>query len=118
MSDERIVESEQQVTIVGTVSDQARVRGRRDIVERSVDVSKLKDRFNNFVESLRGILDVEVPALGNFELSEIQFSAEISANGEFKLLGTGVGLEASSGVTFTLRRTRESDGDSSSTRPN
>jgi hypothetical protein len=37
-------------------------------------------------------------------LSEIQFSAEMSAEGEFKLLGTGVGVAANAALTFVLKR--------------
>ena len=50
----------------------------------------------------------EVPDLqttsGAFQLSEIQFSAELSANGDFKLLGTGVGVSANTALTFVLSR--------------
>jgi hypothetical protein len=35
-------------------------------------------------------------------LEEVEFSAEVSADGEFKLLGTGIGVEAKGGVKFTL----------------
>ena len=42
--------------------------------------------------------------VGAFELSEIQFSAELSAEGEFKLLGTGIGVAAGSALTFVLSR--------------
>lgn len=46
---------------------------------------------------------VEQTRVGDFVLEEIAFSAEIGINGEFKLLGTGVGASATSCVTFTLR---------------
>ena len=53
------------------------------------------------------IVNVKVPTIGDFELDQVQFTAEITADGDFKLLGTGVGIEAKSGVTFTLRRRKE-----------
>src|SRR3954451_3230444 len=94
---------DRKITIVGTVS--GGVRGdTRDVVERTIDVSQVKRGFENFLENLRAIIAVDVPSVGAFELAEVQFSAEISANGDFKLLGTGVGIEARSGVTFTLKR--------------
>ena len=77
---------------------------RANIVERPVEVLKVRDNFHRFLSSLKSIVDVDVPAVGQFELDEVQFSAEISANGEFKLMGTGAGVQATSGVTFTLRR--------------
>lgn len=92
-----------QITVVGPVSGQARDR-KRDIVERSVDVGHIRSSFEGFLANLKTIIDVQVPRVGAFELEEVQFNAEISANGDFKLLGTGVGIEAQSGVSFTLRR--------------
>jgi len=40
----------------------------------------------------------------DFVLDEIAFSEEIGADGEFKLVGTGVGFSANNRVTFILRR--------------
>jgi len=91
------------ITIVGPLPGE--VRGaKRDIVERSVEVADLRQKFASFLAGLQGILSADVPAVGPYELDEVQFTAEISANGDFKLMGTGVGVEASSGVTFTLKR--------------
>ena len=94
-------EQEQTITIVGSPAGSARKRG---VLERTVAVDQVREHFVRFMDSLKAIIDVEVPAVGDYTLDEIQFSAEITANGEFKLVGTGVGLEATSGVTFTLRR--------------
>ncbi len=93
-----------QITILGPVSGQTRTISKRDIIEGKVDVANVRDKLTEFLDSLKEIIDVDVPSVGAYELEQIQFSAEISANGEFKLLGTGVGLEAKSGVTFTLQR--------------
>ncbi|UCH93807.1 MAG: hypothetical protein JSV88_26555 [Candidatus Aminicenantes bacterium] len=96
-------ESRNQITIVGPISGNTRAL-KRDIIEDVVDVSHLRESFSGFMTSLREIVGIDVPSTGSYELEEIQFSAEISANGDFKLLGTGVGLEAKGGVTFTLKR--------------
>jgi hypothetical protein len=92
-----------QIIVVGTVSGQTRDR-KRDLVERTVDVAHIRRSFEGFLASLKNIIDVQVPSVGAFELEEVQFNAEIAANGDFKLLGTGVGIEAQSGVSFTMRR--------------
>jgi len=103
-----------EITIIGPSTSQTRTRGReRDIIERTVEVTKVRDTFTRFLQGLSEIIDVKVPTVGDFELDEVQFNAEISADGDFKLLGTGVGIEATSGVTFTLRR----KADLSSTEP-
>jgi hypothetical protein len=99
--------SQEQIWIVGPMASDARATrsiARRDIVEKPVETLRVRNNFHRFLQSLKSIVDVDVPAVGQFELDEVQFSAEISANGEFKLLGTGAGVQATSGVTFTLRR--------------
>jgi hypothetical protein len=75
-----------------------------DYVTRPLKVNELRDKFKEFMSGLQSIVDVDEAEPGSFRLTEIQFSAEIAANGEFKLVGTGVGLEASSAVTFVLQR--------------
>lgn len=77
---------------------------RLELVSNSIEVSKLRERFKEFMSSLQSIIDVHTPNDSSFQLNEIQFSAEITANGDFKLLGTGVGVEAKSAVTFVLQR--------------
>jgi hypothetical protein len=97
----------QWITVVGVeTAKNTRTRGKREIVERTLDVEAVRNNFTRFLDGLWGLVGDEEPSVGSFELDEIQFSAEISANGEFKLLGTGVGIEASTGVVFTLKRSR------------
>jgi hypothetical protein len=87
--------------------------GRRDrgdavrrVVESSVTLDSLRGNLERFVGALGDLLAAERSDAGEFTLEEVGFSAEIGANGEFKLLGTGVGVTGSSAVTFTWRRTR------------
>jgi hypothetical protein len=104
MSDYSDSSGENKIRIVGTLAGD-QVRGtKREIVERRVDVNRVRQHFQEFMEGLRQIIDVDVPSIGDFELEEITFGAEVAASGEFKLLGVGFGAEASSGVTFTLKR--------------
>jgi hypothetical protein len=81
-----------------------------DYITKPLKVDELRQRFREFMSGLQSIVDVEEAGAGGFQLTEIQFSAEISANGEFKLVGSGVGVEASSAVTFVLQR-KSSGGD-------
>ncbi len=103
MNNKTADETKKQITIVGPVSGNTRSL-KRDIIEDIVDVSYLRVSFSKFMNNLQEIVGVEVPSAGTYELDQIQFSAEISAKGDFKLLGTGVGLEGKGGVTFTLKR--------------
>ena len=103
MSNEATNQPKQEITIIGVLSGSVR-SSRREIVEKTVDVNQVRENFARFLQGLKSLLSDTVPSVGAFELDEVQFNAEISANGDFKLLGTGVGLEATTGVTFTMRR--------------
>ena len=81
--------------------------GGMERVTASLDVGVLRGRFRDFISGLQSIIDVDESDAGPFSLTEIQFSAEIGANGDFKLMGAGVGVEASSAVTFVLKRKTE-----------
>ncbi|MGB5048902.1 MAG: hypothetical protein WBO46_08220, partial [Caldilineaceae bacterium] len=76
----------------------------RQTVDKALSVDALSASFNRFIDGLRRVLNVEQAAVGDLVLDEITFSVEIGADGEFKLLGTGVSANASSSLTFTLRR--------------
>ena len=95
----KIVTTEQPGAATRGFDDQA-----RKVVERSVAPEAVREGFKAFLSELGQVVAADSPRVGDFLLDEITFSAEIAANGEFKLLGTGVGLSASSAVSFTLRR--------------
>ena len=71
----------------------------------------LSGKFVEFMQSLETAFAVPElrTAAGAFELTEIQFSAELSASGDFKLLGTGVGVAANTALTFVLSRPKETE---------
>ena len=106
MSDTDPTQNVQKITIVGTSSGTTRGPV-RDIVEKAVDVTQVRAKFEQFLQNLKGILDVEVPHVGSFVLDEVSFSAEVSVNGDFKLLGVGAGVDAKGGVIFTLRHNQQ-----------
>ena len=76
----------------------------RKLIEEGIPLDKLQKGFAQFLDSLRSIAQIDQSQTGDFVLDQVTFSAEIGAEGEFKLLGTGVGVSTSSGVTFTLRK--------------
>lgn len=76
----------------------------RQAVDKALSVEALSASFNRFIDGLRKVLNVEQAAVGDLVLDEITFSVEIGADGQFKLLGTGISAGAGSSLTFTLRR--------------
>ncbi len=89
--------------ITRSMEDESRSTGVR-LVSQVLDVGELRDHFHNFMQQLQSIVAIGDQNPGLFQLHEIQFSAEITGNGDFKLLGTGVGVEAKSSITFVLQR--------------
>jgi len=96
----QIVTREEQHVSRGTRGFTDRV----ELVTNTLDIDRLKQNFTKFVSSLQSMIDTEMEQNSPFQLNEIQFSAEITASGEFKLLGTGVGVQGSSSITFVLQR--------------
>ncbi|HRI57463.1 MAG TPA: hypothetical protein PK170_10245 [Anaerolineae bacterium] len=101
------MDEETTITFVG-VEERATSRGQSELtrVTEKISVDALRDQFTRFMQSLESAFAVDQvqTAHGVFHLSEIQFSAEMSAEGEFKLLGTGVGVAAGAALTFVLTR--------------
>ena len=75
-----------------------------ELITRSLDIEKLKKKLDEFLSRVHKLIDVPLAETHDFQLDEVQFSAEITASGEFKLLGAGVGLEGTSTITFVIRR--------------
>ena len=96
------------ITVV-TAEEQATTRGGPPTVSRvtnQLSVNVLRDKFTEFMESLDaafGVDELKTEA-GMFQLEQIQFSVELSASGDFKLLGTGVGVAAGAALSFVLTR--------------
>ena len=83
---------------------ESRSGDRTHLVSTILDIMVLRDQFRAFMQNLQAIIDVGGETDQPFHLTEIQFNAEITGSGEVKLLGTGVGVEASSSITFVLQR--------------
>ncbi len=75
-----------------------------EMITKAIPVDKLRERFKQFMSDLQAIIEEDATNNGPFQLSEVEFSAEITGKGEFKLLGVGLGGEVSNAVKFTLKR--------------
>jgi hypothetical protein len=76
----------------------------RRVVESQVSIGQLQANLAQFLEAVRGLLAEQSTRAGAFELDEIALSAEISASGELKLLGSGIAVQGGSAVGLTWRR--------------
>jgi hypothetical protein len=97
-------EDDATIELIAHPGDDASRGDRLILVSKALKVDLLRERFDDFMDKLQSIVHSAEKQAGDFQLAEIQFSAEITADGEFKLVGTGVGVTAKSGVTFILKR--------------
>ena len=101
-------EEKKLLVVTSTRSERTTMRGKREyaesIIEEGIPLDKLQSGFANFMDCLSEIVQTGYDKVGSYKLDEISFSAEIGANGQFKLLGSGVGVSGKAGVTFKLRR--------------
>lgn len=97
------VESSETINIL-TYEDENLSRGPQDLITVALDVSLLRERLRDFLQSLHSIADWDRDPDTSFQLQEIEFTVEITAEGEFKLLGVGTSASAKGAITFTLKK--------------
>jgi len=88
-------------------------RGRiRDFFYTSdeVDVNKLKTHLNSFLQTMQSVVQSVPAKFGEFKLDTVTLTVEVSAKGTVSLLGTGGEFAGKGGLTFTLKRQPEVDG--------
>jgi len=95
------------VTALGR--DRQRIeRGLGDVVAEgtalAVPLAALKSNMQRFLGQLREILASGDQELGGFEIDRVEVSAQINADGQVCLLGSGLKLAAGGGLTFVLKR--------------
>ena len=70
----------------------------------AVSVAVLKDNVARFFSQLHEILDTGAEAIGAFEVSQVEVSAQITGSGQVCLLGSGGKVELEGGIKFVLKR--------------
>jgi len=84
-------------------------RGIREITAQAVEsavklpVGMLVANFEAFFKSIAGLVDVVPDGQSKFRIEEIEFAAEITGEGELKLIG-GVKAGLKGGITIKLKR--------------
>jgi hypothetical protein len=71
--------------------------------DKSIPVEKLREHLRNFTGALSAALDSVQSLAGEFQLSEVQVTATLSAEAGFVWV-TKVGVEGGVTLTFTRRR--------------
>jgi hypothetical protein len=74
-------------------------------VTKSIDVATLAAQVHDFEKKLITVFEKREEASDSaFHLNEISINAEINAEGEIGILGTGVKLGGKAGITLTFTR--------------
>lgn len=89
---------------VVTVRQSTTLAERRELIETQIDVGVLSGELQSFLSKLSSILTATPKAIGDYELDEIELSAEVSASGTIKILGSGIESSLGSGLKFVFRR--------------
>lgn len=71
---------------------------------RAVNVSTLRENMGQFFDQLQEMLASGKGKIGEFEISQVEVSAQITAGGEVCILGSGMKAEAQGGIKFVLKR--------------
>lgn len=102
-------ENGNQITVV-TYADEDLSRGPKDLISVALNVTSLHIRFREFLEDLYEIIGKDEDSDSPFQLEEIEFSAEITAEGDFKLLGVGASASTTGAIKFVHKRVKEDSG--------
>jgi hypothetical protein len=80
------------------------VTRRTGSTHRELRVDDLAENVNQFLSQIESILQRAPDIVGQFEFAEFEVAAEVSANGSLSLLGTGVEVGATGGMTFRFQK--------------
>ena len=70
----------------------------------AVSASTLKSHLESFVSSMKDVLTAVPKAMGNYQVDEISFTVQVSAQGTVSLFGmAGAEIGGSGGITITLK---------------
>jgi len=74
------------------------------LTRKEISVDTLKTNMDTFTGKLGSLLD-KMPNMGDYDLSEVKINVNITAGGEFQLVGVARGKgEVSGGITLTFKK--------------
>ncbi len=81
----------------------------------AVSPDKLRAHLESFVSSMKDVLMAVPKAMGNYQIDQVSFTVQVSAQGTVCLLGMAGGeIGGTGGITITLKRKDDnSEGDES-----
>ena len=88
---------------VATVDDTA--SRKNDLFKAKIEVETLTNNMALFIGQIDQILAKTPDTVQKFQLVEFEVEAQISAKGQFVLLGTGGEIGGSGGLKFLFRKT-------------
>ena len=71
---------------------------------KEVDVSKLKQEMQGFLQAMREILDEAEQPSGQMQLDEVQLSVEINGEGQISLFGIGGKTGGKGAINLKFKR--------------
>lgn len=82
------------------------MRGVTDRLVRTVeiDTAELGKNIKSFVEQMGRVMSDLPASAGQYDLSQIELSVELTASGEVVICGIGGGASVTGGVTFVFLR--------------
>ena len=89
---------------VVTLEGEHESRGAPEWVTRALDLDQLHAQMMAFIIKLHDLVTFEERRESDFRLETVEFSAEISAEGEFKLMGVGGSAGATGTIKFVMKR--------------
>jgi hypothetical protein len=74
------------------------------LYERKVETTTVRANVNKFLKQIGDIVGDAPRAFGQYELHEIEISAELTLSGELKIWGIGAAdMEGKAGIKFVIR---------------
>ena len=80
----------------------------RRTVETHVATETIRDNFRVFLDQVKDVFFQTLPETESFLLDEIQLTADVSADGDIRLMNSGM-QQDHCGIRLTLRRRRSED---------
>ena len=71
---------------------------------KAISVDVLKASMTRFLDQMREILDAGSSVVGDFEVAQVEIRAQVSGDGQVSLMGSGMKVGVTGGLTFVLRR--------------